>query len=168
MLLLGAGFETTVNLLGNGIAVLASDEKLRDRLATDPELWPQAIDELLRYESPVQMTGRIALRDTVLDGVEIRAGTMLALLLGAANRDPAVFPNPDEFDLDRPNSRDHVAFSAGVHYCLGANLAKMEGATGLRMLFERFPSLQVVPNSGVRRDLQTLRGFESLQVRLAG
>jgi cytochrome P450 len=168
MLLLGAGFETTVNLLGNGIAVLASDEKLRDRLATDPELWPQAIDELLRYESPVQMTGRIALRDTVLDGVEIYAGTMLALLLGAANRDPAVFPNPDEFDLDRPNSRDHVAFSAGVHYCLGANLAKMEGATGLRMLFERFPSLQVVPNSGVRRDLQTLRGFESLQVRLAG
>jgi cytochrome P450 len=168
MLLLGAGFETTVNLLGNGIAVLAADEKSRDRLASEPDLWPQAIDELLRYESPVQMTGRIAARDAVVDGVEISEGTMLALLLGAANRDAAVFPNPDVFDLDRPNSREHVAFSAGVHYCLGANLAKMEGATGLRMLFERFPQLQVVPNTGVRRDLQTLRGYESLQVRLAG
>jgi hypothetical protein len=166
MLLLGAGFETTVNLLGSGVAVIAPDEKARARLAADPELWPQAIDELLRIESPVQLTGRVALADTEIDGVAVKAGAPLLCLLGGANRDPAVFDNPEVFDLDRPNSRDHVAFSAGIHYCLGANLAKMEGQTGLRLLFERFPDLQIVPGSGRRRDLQALRGFESLEVDL--
>jgi cytochrome P450 len=167
LLLLGAGFETTVNLLGSGIAVLGPDEKSRARLAEDPELWPQAIDELLRYESPVQLTGRVALQDTEIDGVEIKKGTPVLSLLSGANRDPAVFANPEVYDLDRPNSRDHVAFSAGIHYCLGANLAKMEGHTGLRLLFERFPALTVVPGGGVRRDLQALRGYESLRVDLA-
>jgi cytochrome P450 len=166
MLLLGAGFETTVNLLGNGVAVLAADEKSRARLAADPELWPQAVEELLRYESPVQLTGRVALTDVEVDGVAVARGTPLLCLLGGANRDPAVFDDPGRYDLDRPNSRDHLAFSAGVHYCLGANLAKMEGQTGLRMLFERFPRLQLVPGSGRRRDLQSLRGFESLYVDL--
>jgi cytochrome P450 len=87
-------------------------------------------------------------------------------LLGGANRDPDIFDNPDVFDLDRPNSRDHVALSAGIHYCLGANLARMEGQLGLRLLFERFPELAVVPGSGRRRDLQALRGYESLLVDL--
>ncbi len=167
LLLLGAGFETTVNLLGSGVAVLGPDEKARDRLAADPDLWPQAVEELLRFESPVQITGRMALQDTVVDGVAISKNQPLVCMLGAANRDPAVFPNPNVYDLDRPNSRDHVAFSAGVHYCLGANLAKMEGVTGLRLLFERFPNLEVMPHSGVRRDLQSLRGYESLTVRLS-
>jgi hypothetical protein len=166
MLLLGAGFETTVNLLGNGVAVLASDEKSRARLAADPDMWPQAVEELLRFESPVQLTGRVALRDTEVDGVPIRRGTAVLCLLGGANRDPAVFANPEVYDLDRPNSRDHVAFSAGIHYCLGANLAKMEGQTGLRLLFERFPDLQIVAGTERRRDLQALRGFGSLQVDL--
>jgi cytochrome P450 len=166
MLLLGAGFETTVNLLGNGVAVLANDEKSRARLSADPELWPQAVDELLRYESPVQLTGRVTLHDTEVDGVPIRKGTALLCLLGGANRDPAVFANPEVYDLDRPNSRDHVSFSAGIHYCLGANLAKMEGQTGLRLLFERFPDLQVVPGSGQLRELQSLRGYRALEVDL--
>jgi cytochrome P450 len=166
ILLLGAGFETTVNLLGSGVAVLGPDEKSLARLASDPQLWPQAVEELLRFESPVQITGRIALRDSVVDGVEIAKDTALVCMLGAANRDPGAFPNPGVFDLDRPNSRDHVALSAGVHYCLGANLAKMEAAVGLRLLFERFPDLQLVPGGAVRRNLQSLRGFESLQVRL--
>jgi cytochrome P450 len=168
MLLLGAGFETTVNLLGNGVAVIAPDEKSRSRLTADPELWPQAIDELMRYESPVQITGRVALADAEIDGVPIRKGTALLCLLGGANRDPAVFANPEIYDLDRPNSRDHLAFSAGIHYCLGANLAKMEGQTGLRLLFERYPELRVVPGSARRRDLQSLRGYESLEVDLGG
>jgi hypothetical protein len=168
ILLLGAGFETTVNLLGNGIAVIGADEKSRARLAVEPDLWPQAVDELLRLESPVQMTGRIALRDSEVDGVEIAKDTAVVCLLGAANRDPAVFENPGVFDLDRPNSREHVAFSGGVHYCLGANLAKMEGATGLRLLFERYPDLQLVPGGAVRRDLQTLRGYESLRITVNG
>ena len=166
MLLLGAGFETTVNLLGSGVAVIAGEEKVRARLGADPSLWPQAVKELLRLESPVQITGRVARADTELDGVEIRRGMALMFLLGGANRDPGVFANPAVFDLDRPNSRDHVALSAGIHYCLGANLAKMEGQTGLRLLFERFPDLQVVPGSGKRRDLQALRGYESLMVDL--
>jgi cytochrome P450 len=166
MLLLGAGFETTVNLLGSGVAVIAADDKARARLAAEPTLWEQAVDELLRLESPVQMTGRLAIADTELDGVEIPRGTALLCLLGGANRDPAVFDNPTLFDLDRPNSRDHLALSAGVHYCLGANLARMEGQLGLRLLFERYPDLAVVPNSGQRRDLQALRGYEKLVVAL--
>ncbi|HWC33714.1 MAG TPA: cytochrome P450 [Mycobacteriales bacterium] len=166
MLLLGAGFETTVNLLGSGVNVIANDDKARTRLAADPALWEQAVDELLRLESPVQMTGRLCIADTEIDGVQIPKGMPLLCLLGGANRDPAVFDNPASFDLDRPNSRDHVALSAGIHYCLGANLARMEGQLGLRLLFERFPDLAVVPGSGRRRDLQALRGFESLQVEL--
>lgn len=166
LLVLGAGFETTVNLLGNAVAVIGTDEKVRARLAAEPELWPQAVEEMLRFESPVQLTGRIALRDVTVDGVKITAGTPVVCLLGAANRDPAVFDNPHVFDLDRPNSRDHVAFSQGIHYCLGANLGKMEGQLGLRLLFERYPDLQVIPGTGRRRDLQALRGYESLRVRL--
>lgn len=166
MLLLGAGFETTVNLLGSGVAVVGADDKARERLAKEPAVWEQAVDELLRLESPVQMTGRLAIVDTEIDGVEITKGTPLLCLLGGANRDPAVFDNPTAFDLDRPNSRDHVALSAGIHYCLGANLARMEGQLGLRLLFERFPDLAVVPDSGRRRDLQALRGYESLKIDL--
>jgi cytochrome P450 len=166
LLLLGAGFETTVNLLGSGIAVLAQEDKARERLASDKALWPQAVEELLRLESPVQFTGRVALHDIAIDGVEIASGTALLCILGGANRDPGVFGNPTAFDLDRPNSRDHVAFSGGIHYCLGANLARMEGEIGLRLLFERFPDLTVVPGSGRRRGLQTLRGYESLLVDL--
>jgi hypothetical protein len=116
----------------------------------------------------VQITGRVAIRDTEVDGVKVKGGTPLLCLLGGANRDPAVFDNPSAFDLDRPNSRDHLALSAGIHYCLGANLARMEGQTGLRLLFERFPDLEVVPGSGRRRDLQALRGYESLLVDLTG
>jgi cytochrome P450 len=166
MLLLGAGFETTVNLLGSGVAVIAAADKARERLAEEPALWEQAVDELLRLESPVQMTGRLCIADTEIDGVEIPRGTPLLCLLGAANRDPAVFDNPTVFDLDRPNSRDHLALSAGVHYCLGANLARMEGRLGLRLLFERYPDLAVVPDSGQRRNLQALRGYEKLVVAL--
>lgn len=168
MLLLGAGFETTVNLLGSGVAVIAADDKARGRLAAEPGLWEQAVEELFRLESPVQMTGRLAITDTEIDGVEIPRGTPLLCLLGGANRDPSVFDNPDVFDLDRPNSRDHVALSAGIHYCLGANLARMEGQLGLRLLFERFPNLEVVAGSGRRRGLQSLRGYESLRVDLNG
>jgi cytochrome P450 len=166
MLLLGAGFETTVNLLGSGVAVIADHDKVRTRLATEPHLWEQAVEELLRLESPVQMTGRLCVADTEIDGVVIEKGTPLLCLLGGANRDPSVFDNPTAIDLDRPNSRDHVALSAGIHYCLGANLARMEGQLGLRLLFERYPDLAVVPDSGQRRDLQALRGYEKLVVAL--
>ncbi|HVW81924.1 MAG TPA: cytochrome P450 [Mycobacteriales bacterium] len=166
LLLLGAGFETTVNLLGSGVAVLGASGKAQERLAADPSLWEQVPDELLRLESPVQLTGRIATAETEVDGFPISRGTTVLCFLGGANRDPAVFDNPAVFDLDRPNARDHLALSAGVHYCLGANLARMEGRVGLKLLFERFPDLRVVPGSGRRRDLQALRGYQSLLVDL--
>lgn len=165
LLLLGAGFETTVNLLGNGVAQLCGDPVARARLAADPALWPQAVEELLRLESPVQLTARVAKVDREVDGVTVPAGTAVLMLLGGANRDPGVFPDPGRFDLARPNSKDHVALSGGIHFCLGASLARMEGATALQMLFERFPDLSR-SGPGRRRDLQTLRGYEKLPVRL--
>ena len=103
--------------------------------------------------------------DTVVAGREVRAGTRVTVLLGAANRDPEVFDDPTRFDVTRANARDHVAFSAGIHYCVGAGLARLEGVVGLRTLTERFPDLRV-SGRPVRRDLQTLRGFERLPVVL--
>jgi cytochrome P450 len=120
---------------------------------------------VLRIDGPVQLTGRTALQDVSLDGRAVAAGTRITLLLGAANRDPAVFPDPVAFEVTRPNVRDHLAFSSGVHYCLGAGLARLEAVVGLRTLSERFPRLRMA-GAPRRRDLQTLRGFEHLPVAL--
>jgi cytochrome P450 len=165
MLLLGAGFETTVNLLGNAVVALDAHRDQWDGLVADPSGWDRAVEEVLRYDSPVQLTGRTALTDTTVAGREVPAGTQVTLLLGAASRDPAVFDDPDRFDVTRPNARDHLAFSAGIHYCLGSGLARLEAVRGLRALTERFPGLHVA-GTPRRRDLQTLRGFARLPVRL--
>ncbi len=165
MLLLGAGFETTVNLLGNAVVLLDAHRDQWDALRADPSGWENAVEEVLRADSPVQVTGRSVRRDAEFAGVPLRAGTRVTLLLGAANRDPAVFADPARFDVTRPDAREHLAFSGGVHYCLGAGLARLEGVVGLRTLTERFPRLRVA-GTPVRRDLQTLRGFETLPVRL--
>ncbi len=165
MLLLGAGFETTVNLLGNAVVALDAVPEQRDRLVRDPTGWAAAVEEALRHDSPVQITGRTALRDTTVAGRPVPAGARVTLLLGAANRDPDVFPEPDRFDATRPNARDHLAFSAGIHYCLGAGLARLEAVGALRALTERFPGLRL-DGTPRRRDLQTLRGFAQVPVRL--
>ena len=165
MLLLGAGFETTVNLLGNAVVLLDAHRDQWQALREDPAGWDNAVEEVLRHDSPVQITGRTAKTDTVVAGREVRAGTRVTVLLGAANRDPEVFDDPTRFDVTRANARDHVAFSAGIHYCVGAGLARLEGVVGLRTLTERFPDLRV-SGRPVRRDLQTLRGFERLPVVL--
>ena len=165
-LVLAAGFETTVNLLGNGIALLASHPEQRQHLAEREELWPNAVDEVLRIDPPVLLTGRIASTDTEIAGHPIRRGSVMVGLLAGANRDPAVFPDPDSFDVTRENARDHVSFSAGRHYCLGAALARMEGEVGLRTLFERYPDLRLEPGSG-RRHTRILRGYARLPVTLA-
>jgi cytochrome P450 len=165
MLLLGAGFETTVNLLGNAVVLLDAHRDQWDALRTDPAGWDGAVEEVLRHDSPVQLTGRSTTRETEVAGTRLPAGTRVTLLLGAANRDPAVFDDPARFDVTRANARDHLAFSGGIHYCLGAGLARLEGVVGLRVLSERFPRLRVAGRP-VRRDLQTLRGFETLPVRL--
>ena len=165
MLLLGAGFETTVNLLGNGVVLLDAHREQWDALRADPAGWDGAVEEILRHDSPVQITGRTAKENVSLAGREVRPGTRVTVLLGAANRDPEVFEDPARFDVSRANARDHLAFSAGIHYCVGAGLARLEGAVGLRALSERFPEL-TVSGRPVRRDLQTLRGFEHLPVTL--
>jgi cytochrome P450 len=165
MLLLGAGFETTVNLLGNAVVLLDAHRDQWDALIADPARWDGAVEEVLRHDSPVQITGRTAKADAVVAGREVGAGTRVTVLLGAANRDPDVFDDPTRFDVTRANARDHLAFSAGIHYCVGAGLARLEGVVGLRALAERFPGLRV-SGPPVRRALQTLSGFERLPVRL--
>lgn len=164
-LVLAAGFETTVNLLGSGTVLLLQHPDQLARLRDDPSLWPTAVDEVLRYESPVQLTGRFAQRATTVAGQHIRPGAVVVTMLAGANRDPAVFDDPHRFDVTRANARDHVSFSGGRHFCLGASLARLEGEVGLRTLFERFPDLTLEP--GARRtSTRVLRGWEHLPVGL--
>jgi cytochrome P450 len=135
------------------------------RLREDPELWPSAVDEILRFESPVQMTARTPREDVEIAGQRLRAGDMVGLLLGGANRDPRVFPDPDCLDITRANARDHLAFASGVHACLGAALARIEGATALRALFEAYPDLSLIEPPR-RRGLVNLYGYTRLPVKL--
>ena len=164
-LVLAAGFETTVNLIGSAVHLLLTHPDQLAAAQADPALWAGVVDESLRLEGPVQLTGRFATRDTELAGVALREGSILVTYLGGANRDPAVFTDPGIFDMTRGNARDHLSFSGGRHFCLGAALARLEGETALRMLFERFPDL-ALSRPGVRRSTRVLRGFESLPVRL--
>ena len=164
-LVLAAGFETTVNLLGNGIALLTQHPDQLQRLRDEPSLWPNAVDEVLRIDPPVLLTGRLCRADTVVHGVPVKKGEVVTTLLAGANRDPEVFADPALFDVARANARDHVSFSAGRHYCLGAALARMEGEIGLRTLLERFPDLALEPGTE-RRSTRILRGYERLPATL--
>ncbi|HYH29514.1 MAG TPA: cytochrome P450 [Pseudonocardia sp.] len=166
MLLLAAGFETTVNLIGNGVAQLCAHPDQLALLRAEPQGWPRAVDEVLRVDSPVQRTGRVAQRDTEVGGERVRAGQVVVVLLGGANRDPAVFTDPDRFDVTRENAGEHLAFSSGPHFCLGAGLARMEGEVGLRALFERFPDLALA-GPPHRRPTRVLRGYHAMPVRLS-
>lgn len=164
-LLIGAGVETTVNLIGNGIAALLAHPEQLALLRDDPDLWPSAVEEILRYDSPVQMTARTARCDTEVAGVPVRKGAVIVLLLGGANRDPQVFDRPNEFDITRSNTRDHLAFASGVHVCLGAALARIEGATALRELFTRYPGLHLAAPAEPR-GLVNLHGYRRLPAAL--
>jgi cytochrome P450 len=164
-LLVGAGFETTVNLIGNGIVTLLDHPEQLAHLRKNPDLWPGAVEEILRIDSPVQMTARTAHCDVEIAGQQLRAGNTVALLLGGANRDPNIFADPDRFDITRPNARDHLAFASGIHACLGAALARIEGATALRALFESYPDLQLTETPR-RRGLVNLHGYARLPTQL--
>lgn len=146
-LLLVAGFETTANLLSSGIDLLLRHPAQLAQLRSEPARWPNAVEEVLRVESPVQITARVAARDTEVHGVAVESGQVVAVMLAAANRDPAVFADPHRFDVGRVNAREHLAFSAGRHFCLGAALARIEGEVGLRSLAERFPDLALAPGA---------------------
>ena len=164
-LVLAAGFETTVNLLGNAIALFGRHPEQLARLREDAALWPNAVDEALRLDPPVLLTGRVSMRTTSVAGVEVPEGAQVVTVLAGANRDPRVFAHPERFDVTRENAREHVSFSGGRHYCLGASLARMEGEVGPRVLAERFPELRLLPGAR-RRPTRVLRGYESLPARL--
>jgi cytochrome P450 len=164
-LVLVAGFETTVNLLGNGIRMLLDTPEHLDTLRQRPELWPNAVEEILRLDSPVQLTARVALDDIELAGTQIKRGDLVVVYLAAANRDPLVFSDPNRFDIERPNAGRHLAFSGGRHFCLGAALARAEGEVGLRAFFDRFPEVRAA-GTGSRRDTRVLRGWSTLPVAL--
>jgi cytochrome P450 len=141
-LLFIAGNATTAALIGNGTLVLARHPAERARLAADAGLGEQAVEELLRFESPVQNMGRTTTRELDLHGTTIPEGSRVLLLIGAANRDPRAFDEPDRLDLGR-RIRRHLAFGEGIHHCLGARLARLEGRIALRTLVERFPDYEV-------------------------
>ncbi len=164
LLLLVAGHETTTNLIGNGLYTLLTYPEQADLLRQDPTLLPSAIEELLRYESPVQWTSRIPKETVMLDGLRIGAGQFVMLGLGAANRDPAQFTAPERLDIARREGR-HLAFGWGVHYCLGAALARMEGQIALGTLLRRFPRLHLASGEPLRwRPNFIFRGLEALRV----
>ena len=165
LLVLGAGFETTVNLIGNAVVLLDRHPDQRELLRNEPDRWPLAVEEVLRFDSPVQLTGRMARQDVEVAGTRLPRGSGIVMLLGGAHRDPDVFGDPNTFDVTRENAGDHLAFSAGPHYCLGAQLARLETAVGLRALYERFPDLRI-EGEPVRHTTQVLRGWSSVPVRL--
>ncbi|GAA4932943.1 cytochrome P450 [Streptomonospora halophila] len=162
-LLLVAGFETTVNLIGNAVAALMVHRDQWEALRADPGLAPRAVEEALRYDSPVQLVGRFPHEDVEIAGRAVRRDTPMLVLVGAAGRDPAVFPDPARFDLTRENAGEHLSFSGGAHYCLGAPLARLEGEIALRTLVRRFPHLRAA-EAPRRRRTTTIRGLARFPV----
>ena len=165
-LLLIAGNETTTNLIGNGmLALLRNPDQLR-RLREDPGLIPSAMEELLRFDSPVQATFRRVLADCEVNGFTVRKRDNLALLIGSANRDPDVFEEPDRLDVGRGDTT-HLSFGRGIHHCLGAPLARLEGRIAFEMLLERFPRIELPGTHPRFRKSIVLRGLESFPLRCA-
>ena len=165
LLVLVAGFETTVNLIGNGTVALAGEPGQWARLRADPALIPGAVEELLRYDSPVQMTSRIATEDLEVDGTVIPQGIPVIVAIGGANRDPAVFDQPDRLLVDRADASRHLSFSLGIHHCLGAVLARLEGRIAFEELTRRYAALELA-GTPARRPLLVLRGYQSVPVRV--
>ena len=165
VLLLIAGHETTTNLIGNGVHALLEHPTELERLRREPGLIKTAVEELLRYDSPVQTTSRYPADDLEFEGRKFRARQEINLMLGAANRDPAQFARPDSVDVGREDNH-HLAFGHGAHFCIGAPLARLEGQIAIGELLRRFPKLSPGAAEPTRRSGIVLRGFTSLPVRL--
>ena len=161
--LLNAGHETTTNLISNGLAILLRHPEVRRQLLADPNLIGTAIEEFLRFESPNQLGNRTTTEEVVLGGIRIPADTVLTLCIGAANRDPDIFSEPDSLDITRdPNP--HLAFGSGIHTCAGLNVARLEARVAILQLLQRFPNL-VIDGKAVRSKRARFRGFETVPVR---
>jgi cytochrome P450 len=167
VLLLLAGNETTTNLIGNGTLALGRHPNQMAMIHANSSMLPRAIEEMLRYDGPVQSTFRMATRDAMVNGSEIKAGTGVFVILAAANRDPAAFPDPDRFDITRtPN--DHLAFGEGIHFCIGAGLARLEASIAIGAMLERFPRLRLAaPEAPLEyKGSYFLRGLASLDLAI--
>jgi cytochrome P450 len=165
ILLFAAGFETTTNLIGNGVLTLLRHPEQLALLRTDPGLCRTAVEEILRYESPVQLDAREAHETLELGGETIEPGHLVVTLLGAANRDPEAVPDPDRFDIGRAEV-PLLSFATGIHHCLGAALARLEGQVVLQRLLDRYPRIELLDPAPRWRTTLTLRGLTSLPVRL--
>jgi len=163
ILLLVAGNETTTNLIGNGMLALLRHPDEHQRVWHDASLIAGAVEEMLRFDSPVQLTNRLAKSDLEIGDVKIKQGQVVYLILGAANRDPAQFDEPDKFDVTRTNNK-HLAFGAGAHFCVGAPLARLEGQVVLRTLRRRYPKLRLGTEPPVYRENFNLRGLKALKL----
>ncbi len=163
-LLLIAGNETTTNLIGNGMLALLRNPEQLEHLRDDPERIDTAIDELLRYDGPVQATSRIATQETRFADGTVAAGEQVIIVLGAANRDPARFAEPDRLDLERQDNQ-HLAFGNGLHFCLGSNLARLEARHAIKAMVERFPNMKLAIDVPSWRHNMILHGLEALPVR---
>ena len=163
-LLLLAGNLTTTDLIGNGVKALLDHPQEMSKLRARPELMPGAVEEVLRYDSPVVSSGRIAHRDMEIGGVKIAQGETLGVSLAAANRDPAIYPNPDNFDIERDDTH-HQAFGGGRHICLGAHLTRLEAQETFKALLLRFPGLCLGAGGFEYAAVPSFRGLEELWVR---
>jgi pimeloyl-[acyl-carrier protein] synthase len=165
MLLFASGEETTVNLIGNGMFSLLRHPDQLAKLQQQPALIPSAVEELLRYESPLQICGRTAIANLEIAGKTIRKGVPVFLLVGSANRDPDQFPDPNRLDITRLENR-HLAFGDGIHHCLGSGLARIQGHIAINALIQRFPHLQLQTDTPQWRENIFLRGLQSLPVEI--
>ncbi len=162
-LLLIAGHETTVNLIGNGLLALLQHPDQFRALADDPALIQTGVEELLRYDGPVQRTSRMTMADVEISGKQIPKGRVVVAAIGAANRDPAYFSDPERLDITRKENR-HIAFGFGIHFCLGAPLARIEGQVAIGTLLRRMPALKLVSDKPEWRESSVLRGLKTLPV----
>jgi pimeloyl-[acyl-carrier protein] synthase len=164
-LLIAAGSETTVNLIGSAVLLLLRHPCERKRLQDDPSLLPSAVEECLRFEPPVQLTDRAVVESCELGGVALAPGDIVAAVIAAANRDPERFPDPDRFDVARQGER-HLSFGLGGHYCLGASLARLEAELALGGLLRRFPDFRGDTEPPGWRRSAVLRGPTAVPIRL--
>jgi cytochrome P450 len=163
-LLLMAGHEASVNLVGNGVTALLRNRDQWEKLVAQPKLAPSAVEEIIRFDSPLQLFERTAIADTTVAGVEVGAGAKIAALLGAAAHDQEVFDSPEKLDIERsPNN--HLGFGVGIHFCLGAPLARIEAAAVLTALATQVPTLELA-GLGRRRAEFVIRGYENVPVNV--